>query len=39
MTRSVLIVTRDITDRKHAESLLAGEKRILEMVAKRRVAQ
>jgi PAS domain S-box-containing protein len=34
VTKSVLVVTRDITDRKHAESLLAGEKRILEMVAK-----
>jgi PAS domain S-box-containing protein len=34
VTRSVLVVTRDVTDRKRAESLLAGEKRILEMVAR-----
>ncbi len=34
LTRSVLVLTRDVTDRKHAESLLAGEKRILVMVAK-----
>ena len=30
----ILAVTHDITDRKRAESLLAGEKHILEMVAK-----
>ena len=32
--RLALSLTRDITERKRAESLLAGEKRILEMVAK-----
>jgi PAS domain S-box-containing protein len=32
--RLVLSLARDITERKRAESLLAGEKRILEMVAK-----
>ena len=32
--RLALSLTRDITERKRTESLLAGEKRILEMVAK-----
>jgi len=32
--RFAISLTRDITERKRAESLLAGEKRILEMVAK-----
>ena len=32
--RLVLSLTRDMTERKRAESLLAGEKRILEMAAR-----
>jgi PAS domain S-box-containing protein len=34
VAKSLLVVTRDITERKRAESLLAGEKWILEMVAR-----